>query len=250
MSDVEIRLLDSVSEFDAASRLTAQIWADTEPKAPSSFLRALAHAGNFVAGAFDGPELVGVSIAFYGRDGEGLHLHSHITGVDSRFQNRSLGFALKQFQRSWALEQGIERIEWTADPLVRRNLYFNLVKLGATVVAYFPDFYGALQDGVNGDGESDRVLMSWNLSAPRAPQRVDDAAVVLQPDGAGAPFLTHAEGHVVRVWVPEDVVQMRQEDADGARAWREALREAFGGCLDRGYRAESITRDGWCILTR
>jgi predicted GNAT superfamily acetyltransferase len=259
---VEIRALDSVAEFEASSRLIARIWGDAEdaePKAPSAMLRALSHAGNFVAGAFHGAELVGVSIAFFGRDGETTHLHSHITGIDGRFQNRSLGFALKQFQRSWALDHGTESIQWTADPLVRRNLYFNLIKLGASAVAYYPDFYGAILDGVNGDQDSDRVLLTWELASDRAVQAAEghppasideDAAILLSPDGDGRPVLADADGPRLRVWVPEDVVQMRQEDPTQALAWREALRDAIGDCLGQGYRAEAITRDGWCILAR
>jgi predicted GNAT superfamily acetyltransferase len=256
---VEIRLLHSVPELEAASRLTAEIWSDTEAKAPASMLRALAHAGNFVAGALRGTELVGISIAFFGRDGDATHLHSHITGIDSRFQNRSLGFALKQYQRWWALEQGADTVQWTADPLVRRNLYFNLIKLGATVVAYYPDFYGSIPDGVNGSGESDRVLFSWDLGSLRAQAAADghlpeslveDATVVLQPDADGNPVLAPAADAAVRVWIPEDVVRMRHDDPDRACAWREAVRDAVGDCLRQGYRAEAITRDGWCIMAR
>jgi predicted GNAT superfamily acetyltransferase len=258
-ANVEIRLLDSVPEFEAASRLTALIWDDLEAKAPASLLRALSHAGNFVAGALNGGDLVGVSIAFLGRDADKTHLHSHITGIHRRFQNRSLGFALKQFQRSWALEHGFDRIQWTADPLVRRNLYFNLMKLGATVVAYYPDFYGPIPDGLNGDGESDRVLFEWDLaSGPsvRAAEglspetRAEEAVVALEPGPDGTVLLAEASADRIRVWVPEDVVAMRRTDPEGARVWREALRSALGGCLDSGYRAEAITRDGWCILAR
>lgn len=258
---VEIRLLDSVAEFEAASRLTATIWSDAESKAPASLLRALAHAGNFVAGAIRGNELVGISIGFFGREGETTHLHSHITGIDSQFQNRSLGFALKQFQRWWALDQGADTIHWTADPLVRRNLYFNLVKLGATVVGYYPDFYGSIFDGVNGDGESDRVLIRWDIASPRAVEAADgrqpgsstiDATIVLEPDGDGRPFFTRADAYAdaQMVWIPEDIVQMRHDDPAHARAWREAVRDTAGHCLGNGYRAEAITRDGWCILAR
>ncbi len=259
---VEIRMLDAVAELEAASGLIAHIWGDAEdaePKAPVAMLRALSHAGNFVAGAFQGADLVGVSIAFFGREGEATHLHSHITGIDGRFQNRSLGFALKQFQRSWALDRGTESIQWTADPLVRRNLYFNLIKLGATAVAYYPDFYGAILDGVNGDQDSDRVLLSWELASERAVQAADgalpgqsadDAPAVLSADGDGSPVLARADGPRLRVWVPEDIVQMRQDDPGRALAWREALREAVGDCLGKGYRAEAITRDGWCVLAR
>jgi predicted GNAT superfamily acetyltransferase len=31
-------------------------------------------------------------------------------------------------------------VTWTFGPLVRRNAYFNLVKLGATAVAFHKDF--------------------------------------------------------------------------------------------------------------
>jgi predicted GNAT superfamily acetyltransferase len=260
---VEIHLLDSVPEFQAASRLIATIWndgEDAEEKAPVAMLRALSHAGNFVGGAFRGDELVGVSIGFFGRDAESMHVHSHITGIDSRHQNKSLGFALKQFQRAWALAQGADRIQWTADPLVRRNLHFNLMKLGATVVDYYPDFYGSILDGVNGDGESDRVLINWDLASFRALRAADGltlespldeaAATILRPDEDGNPVLEPVDAAALRVWVPEDIVEMRQEDPARAHAWRESLRAAVGGCLGKGYRAEAITRDGWYMLTR
>ncbi len=187
------------------------------------------------------------------------HLHSHITGTDARFQNRSLGFGLKQFQRWWALDNGMDSIRWTTDPLVRRNLYFNLVKLGATVIAYYPDFYGPMFDGINGDEESDRVFINWDLLSLRAVQAADGhvpepsvegAAHVLSPDGNGEPVLTPSDAATLLVWVPEDIVGMRQDDPARARVWRQALREALAGPLGKGFRAGAITSDGWCILTR
>jgi predicted GNAT superfamily acetyltransferase len=259
---VKIRVLGSVPEFEAASGLIARIWSDpewAEPKAPAQLLRALSHAGNFVAGAFHGADLVAVSVAFFGREGEATHLHSHITGTDARFQNRSLGFGLKQFQRWWALDNGVDTIRWTTDPLVRRNLYFNFVKLGATVVAYYPDFYGPMLDGINGDQESDRVLINWDLLSLRAVQAADGhvpepsvegAAHVLSPDGHGEPVLTPSDAATLLVWVPEDIVGMRQDNPGRARAWRQALRAAVADPVGKGYRAEAITRDGRCILAR
>ena len=60
----------TLAELDEGSRLISRIWDDEdgEPKAPTSLLRALAHAGNFVAGAFHGDRLVGVSFGFFGLD--------------------------------------------------------------------------------------------------------------------------------------------------------------------------------------
>jgi predicted GNAT superfamily acetyltransferase len=255
---VEIRLLDSVAEFEAASSLVGRIWSDDDPKAPAALLRALSHAGNFVAGALSDSGLVGVSIGFFGRKGEDLHLHSHITGVDPRLQNRSLGFALKQFQRSWALEQGASTVRWTADPLVRRNLHFNLCKLGATVLDYHPDFYGPLLDGVNGAGESDRVVLNWELASLRAVEAavrpqvepVRRGAVVVEPGADGFPVTTRSDAETLLVWIPDDIVSLRKADPRQADAWREAVRGALGAALADGYRGEAITRDGWLLLTR
>src|SRR5262249_34271363 len=244
---------------EAASRLVARIWSDDDPKAPAALLRALAHAGNFVAGAFSATELVGVSIGFFGRDGDELHLHSHITGVDPLLQNRSLGFALKQFQRSWALEHGASSVRWTADPLVRRNLFFNLCKLGATVVDYYPDFYGPLLDGVNGAGESDRVLLHWELASPRVIEAADQppletvlrpGAVVVSPGPDGFPVTTPSRVDTLLVSIPDDIVRLRSSDPGQADAWREAVRVAVGTALANGYRGEAITRDGWLLLSR
>lgn len=256
---VEIRLLDSVAEFEAASRLVGHIWSDDDPKAPAALLRALAHAGNFVAGAFSDAEIVGVSIAFFGQEGDHFHLHSHITGVDPGLQNKSLGFALKQFQRSWALARGTSSIRWTADPLVRRNLYFNLCKLGATVVDYYPDFYGPLLDGVNGDGASDRVLLQWELASPRAVEAADEppleavmrpGAVIVAPGADGFPVVAPSRAETLLVSIPDDIVSLRSSDAGQAEAWREAVRGAVSSALAEGYRGETITRDGWLLLTR
>ena len=116
-------------------------------------------------------ELVGISFGFLGFGEErrsqtevrhrsaSIHLHSHITGVAPGHRGRSVGFALKQFQRSWALAHDVPTIEWTADPLVRGNVYFNLVKLGASIVAYHDDFYGPLRDRLNAMGREHELPM-------------------------------------------------------------------------------------------
>ena len=111
---VVVETLETLPELDAASSLIERIWDDGEPKAPTTLLRALSHAGGFVAGAYDDEEFVGVSFGFFGLDTSELRLHSHITGVDPRFRGRSVGYALKQFQRSWALARGITTAQWTA----------------------------------------------------------------------------------------------------------------------------------------
>jgi predicted GNAT superfamily acetyltransferase len=132
-------------------------------------MRAMSHAGNYVAGAVEldpqggraGSGLVGASVGFFAAP-PGEVLHSHVTGA----VRRGAGFALKLHQRAWALRGGMDRITWTYDPLVRRNAHFNLAKLGARPEAYLRDFYGVMGDAINADDESDRVLAVWHLTQP------------------------------------------------------------------------------------
>ena len=254
-----IRLLDTLPEFEAGSQLIARIWGDREPKAPAGLLRALSHAGNFVAGAFSQRQLVGISVGFFGLEDAKYHLHSHITGVDPSFQGRSLAFALKQFQRRWALERGAQTIHWTTDPLVRRNVFFSLVKLGATIIAYHNDFYGPMFDGFNAGEETDRVVVRWDLTSDRSIQAANGAAseptltegsVILREEGEGEPAISGAVGGTLLAWIPEDIIRIREHSPESLHAWRRALRQTVGRCLSDGYRAETITRDGWFILTR
>jgi len=256
---IAVRPLETIAELDDCSRLISRIWDDDgDPKAPTSLLRALVHAGNFVAGAFDGDRLVGVSLGFFGLDGTELHLHSHITGVDRASQGRSIGFALKQFQRSWALERGIGTVVWTADPLVRGNAFFNLVKLGAAMVGYHENFYGVLEDAYNA-GDSDRVVLRWELGSERAVRaaeglveepRIGEGRVVLREGADGEPATSEPRGDVLLAWIPESIVRVREENPERAGAWRRAVRETVGSALAKQFRAETITRDGWLVLRR
>ena len=164
---VRIRELTELDELGDVYRLYDAIWRP-DPKNPpvtTELLRALTKAGNYVAGAYDGSELVGACVGFFGAPA-GRELHSHIAGVSRAALGRSVGFALKLHQRAWALRHGVATIAWTFDPLVSRNAYFNLAKLAATPAEYLPNFYGGMHDGINGGDETDRLLVRWDLESP------------------------------------------------------------------------------------
>jgi len=132
-------------------------------------LRALSHSGNYVAGARVGGRIVGGLMGWLGMStAHELHMHSHILGVVVNSQASGIGFDLKQDQRRWCVERSVTTVEWTTDPLVRRNAYFNLTKLGARASSYLVNFYGAMRDGLNAGEESDRLLITWELGSPRA----------------------------------------------------------------------------------
>ncbi|MFE0515191.1 GNAT family N-acetyltransferase [Streptomyces sp. NPDC058964] len=260
---VDVRELSDIPALRSAALLFADIWNTDRPPLNSDVMRALAYAGNYVVGAFEGEELLGVSVAFLGLCDRPT-LHSHISGVRAGAQGRSIGFALKLHQRAWAIRRGIDSVTWTFDPLVRRNAYFNLVKLGARATEYLTDFYGDMTDGINAGQQSDRLHLTWPLLAPhvidlldgapsRRPAEPDTAAhaesrLAQGPDGGPEPHPTGAEAQLC--WIPPDIEAVRREDPAGAARWRLALRTALTGALVEGYAIRTCTRSGHYLLTR
>ena len=256
---VTVRALASLDELSRVDGLFAAVWGSTGQQVamPVNLLRALIHSGSYVAGAFRGDDLVGAAVAFLGeRHGE-AELHSHVAGVARGWQGRGVGYALKLHQRDWAVARRIRWIEWTYDPLVRKNGFFNLVKLGARAVAYYPNFYGVMEDELNGSDETDRCLIRWDVGGSPCtdvardrpdPQRVlttgsDGAPVIEGPvrPGSDVPLLCQ---------VPPDVVAMRRVDPELAGEWRLALRATMGRAMEAGYVATGMDRDGSYLLER
>jgi predicted GNAT superfamily acetyltransferase len=226
-------------------------------------LRALTKAGNYVSGAYDGTELVGACVGFFGAPVQGS-LHSHIAGVSEAVQGRAIGFALKLHQRQWALRRGVREICWTFDPLVRRNAYFNVVKLAATPAEYLRNFYGDVHDGINGADDTDRLLVSWSLTDPAveaacrgaghgadaSTERATGAAVAVDIADDGGPVIGSGDASIVLVAVPADIEPLRQSDPAMAGRWRHAVREALGGLMSDGARVTGFDRAGWYVLDR
>ncbi|GAA3919771.1 GNAT family N-acetyltransferase [Actinoplanes auranticolor] len=258
---VLVRPVSSLAELTTLDRTLAGIWQEdtSAPQLGTELLRALAKSGNYVAGAFDGGTLVGAAVAFFAAPGE-RELHSHITGVSAAAAGRSVGFALKQHQRVWALQRGISTISWTFDPLVARNAYFNLAKLGAMPAEYLPNFYGPMHDRINGDDDSDRLLVRWDLAAPAVVSasagkpvrcvRPPTATVALRRSGTGGPMPGSFRGQTLVVAVPEDVEALRRRAPGAAKDWRVAMRETLSTLLADRLRFAGFDRDGWYVLTR
>ena len=165
-SGVHIRELAEVDDVQQLCELVDEIWHPNPANAPvtAELLRALAFGGSYVAGAFAEDQLAGGCMGFFGAPAERT-LHSHIAFASPRLPGKHVGFALKLHQRAWALSRDISTIAWTFDPLVCRNAYFNVAKLAASPVDYLPDFYGPMHDVINGEDDSDRLLVHWPLAA-------------------------------------------------------------------------------------
>jgi predicted GNAT superfamily acetyltransferase len=257
---VRIREITALEDLEEVVRLYDRIWRrDVAPPITVELLRAFSKAGNYVAGAYDGAELVGACVGFFAAPAQEA-LHSHISGVSAALRGRRVGFALKLHQRAWALLRGVTVIAWTFDPLVSRNAYFNVAKLGAEPVEYLPNFYGGMHDAINGDDDSDRLLVHWALAAPTvvaacagvspgAPTPAG-AGFALAVSGLGRPVSSPADGAVVLVGVPRDIEALRTTDPGLAKEWRVAVRETLTGLLVAGGRVTGFDRNGWYVVTK
>lgn len=262
-SDVQVRPVEHVTDLAAVTTLFDEIWRpDADRPISAELMRAFAKAGNYVAGAYDGDKLVGACVGFFAPPAEAV-LHSHIAGVSARMAGRHVGVALKLHQRAWSLQRGIARIEWTFDPLVARNAYFNIVKLGGTPAEYLPNFYGGMRDSINGGDDTDRLMLHWELMTPRVlaasmgeyPRtdasrlRAAGASVALECDPHGTPVRPSAAvTDTALVAVPASIEAMRVSEPARAREWRLAMREVLGGLMDAGGRITGFDRAGWYVV--
>jgi len=262
---VHIRAVTELNDLDAVYRLYDGIWRP-DPKNPpvtTELLRALTKAGNYVSGAFDGPDLVGACVGFFSAPA-GTAMHSHIAGVAPTALGRSVGFALKLHQRAWAIQRGVSEIAWTFDPLVSRNAYFNLAKLAAAAEEYLPNFYGGMNDRINGSGDTDRLLVRWLLHAAdvvaactgsakmcsAVEERSRGAAVALARSEDGRPVAGTLDAATLLVAVPPDVEALRAVNPECAQEWRLATREVLGSVMADGGGVAGFDRTGWYIVTR
>ena len=194
-------------------------WAmDAGTEITPNLLQAMVHSGAYLSGAFIGNECVGAAFAFPATTG-GLHLHSHMTAVVEKYRDRGVGYLLKIDQWQWAKKNNYKEITWTFDPLVRRNAKLNLLKLGADIASYHPNFYGDMPDALNAGDESDRVLASWKVIGDKPVSRNE----IVEPLASD-----------ILIAIPEDIVAIREKDLSENLKWRHQVRDQFVDAFAKG----------------
>lgn len=207
-----------------------QVWGTSTPIVTVELLVAISHAGGYVAGAFESGNAVGASFGFLADHHGQRALHSHVTGLLPGVQHGGVGRLMKNHQRAWAAERGIDWIVWTFDPLVRRNAWFNIEVIGGHVTEYIVNFYGPMSDSINAHDESDRLVVAW----PTSPD-------VERPTASGVTITTH-------VPTPEDIVVLRRTDPGAAADWRLRVRGELMPLLEAGGVVTGFTRTGEYVV--
>jgi predicted GNAT superfamily acetyltransferase len=196
------------------------------------FLLAMKIGGQVVgAFALDG-RMIGFAMALPAyRDGE-AYLHSHMLAVLPEYRNAGLGRRLKLAQRDDAIARGIERMEWTYDPLETKNAYLNIAKLGAISRRYEANFYGASTSVLQGGLPTDRLYAEWWLRSERVERVLSGKGVTVEP--------------LERVIVPKEVAEWKAtaELRGRAEAVQTANREALQGWFAKGLAVICYERDG------
>jgi predicted GNAT superfamily acetyltransferase len=256
---LEIRSCRGMEEFDACVRLEMDTWGydATEVVPRKTFLLAQKIGGQVMAAFQAGDdgrqagdhkddesaaaELLGfvMSLPAFRQTQNRVfpYLHSHMLAVRPREQNRGIGAQLKWAQRAEAMARGIERIEWTFDPLEIKNAHLNIHRLGAVCRSYCENFYGVSSSRLQGGLPTDRLLAEWELDAPRVRQSKDRQAV----------SQAAIREHIVqeRIMVPASIEQWKASATERTRALavQTENRCRFQQAFARGLAVIGYTRD-------
>jgi predicted GNAT superfamily acetyltransferase len=218
-SEIIIKPLSSIEEQNLGRAVFDRTWAmDAGTEITPNLLQAMVHSGAYLSGAFIGNNCIGAAFAFPATTG-GLHLHSHMTAVMSEYRDKGIGYLLKIDQWHWAKKNDYKEITWTFDPLVKRNAKLNLLKLGADISAYYPNFYGDMPDALNAGDVSDRLIAIWKVKGSEPIPRKE---------------IITAEPNDILIEIPEDILAIRERDLAENLRWRHKVRDQFTNALAKG----------------
>jgi predicted GNAT superfamily acetyltransferase len=256
-----IRILESPEDMTSVEELQRAVWPGSETDVvPAHLLITAMHNGGLVIGAFVEDQIIGFVFGFPGiefiPDGPRPKHCSHMMGIHPDHRDSGVGFALKRAQWQMVRHQGLDHITWTYDPLLSRNAYLNISKLGAVCNTYRRSEYGEMRDGLNAGLPSDRFQVDWWVNTrrverrlgrrPRRPLKLDNFAKAdLQPlyslpsqsDNWARPpaHFSPLEGKLALAGIPSDFSALKDADFSLAREWRFFSREVFETAFASGY---------------
>jgi len=256
-----IRILETPAEMIQAEDLQRLVWPGSDAEIlPVHILLTFAHNGGLVLGAYEAEDLIGLLVGFPGLyplpDGPQPKHCSHLLGVHPDYQSTGIGFALKRAQWQMLRKQGLALATWTYDPLLSRNAYLNIARLGAVCNTYLVNFYGEMRDGLNASLETDRLQVDWWLNTRRVSTKLGrrprlDLGLdhytsadiqslyrpLARPNACLRPpqHFTHPQDALALAEIPTDFIALKRQDSPLAREWRIFSREVFTTCFSLGY---------------
>jgi len=261
MTSPVIKILEAPEAMPAVEALQRAVWPDSETDVvPAHVFIAAVHNGGLLLGAFADDRLIGFVFGFPGLestpDGPRAKHCSHMMGILPGYRDSGVGFALKRAQWQMVRHQGLDHITWTYDPLLSRNAYLNITKLGAVCNTYRRSEYGEMRDGLNAGLPSDRFQVDWWINTRRVERRLGKRArrplklhnfsqadlqpLYALPDSAGSwprppEHFSPPVGRLALAEIPTDINALKEADFALARDWRFFSREIFEAAFATGY---------------
>jgi len=188
-----------------------------------------------------------LSLAWLGKDKQlGLHyLHSQLVGVLENDRSSGIGELLKLQQKDFAIQNGIELIKWTFDPIKTRNANLNIKKLRGIIRNYLPDYYETLTGSQNKGLPTDRFAVEWYINSNRVNSSSSTALTGLQVinqltidedrnKALTSYELTANDGELL-FEVPLNLETVVGEHFETAKRWQDGMRECFSNYFNKGY---------------
>jgi predicted GNAT superfamily acetyltransferase len=256
---VEIRDFEKPTDYEACAQLQVDVWGFSAADAvPPLHLIAMHHYGGILLGAFERERMVGFVCGFSGWDRGRVFHHSHMLAVVPEYRGSGLGEKLKWAQRNRVMEQGIELVNWTFDPLQAVNANLNVNRLAATVGKYRVNIYGESKSPLHGSLPTDRFEAEWLLSSERVTKALrgelpawpswENLPRANATEIAKSGFRVSAEADLeidedaVLAEIPESINRIMAQDMELALDWRLKTRHLFRSYFERGYVVKGFHR--------
>lgn len=244
---ISIRSLAIMEELEAAVELQKIYWGeDMGDLVPHHMLLSFVRYGGHVHGAYDGERLVGVLMGFLGADistdGEEdapsrLYVMSKRMVVLPEYRGKKIGEDLKLAQKDFAMRHNIQLVTWTFDPLLSRNAYLNLHKLGAVGQHYRENYFGT--SAANPVLSADRLEVNWWVKHPHMEKRLEIRAEDAPIANYGKQDFNIPHAEIIRLEIPAEITTL---DHVTINAWREFIRKSFQAMMQAGYIATDFIR--------
>jgi predicted GNAT superfamily acetyltransferase len=182
-----------------------------------------------------------------------LRLESQTMGVSSTQRGQRIGYTLKRLQAQQAQQDGIDIINWTADPLQYPNAALNFSLLRAVAYEFAPNLY-ELHNQLNQVAAS-RFSLTWLVNSDRVhgvyddPGRtgivqVDAFPEIVRVNEGWQRIRLNADAPLIAVEIPHQWSQLQQTHLEEARAWRMATDQVFQQYVGKELGQYMITAAG------
>ena len=237
---IEIRKLKTVDEFKKTADIQKNAWGVDDIEIDPHFLMTRAQKfGGLVHGLFTEDKLVGFTYGILGKWKGEIFFFSYMAAVMREYQGRGFGFLLKKAQRIEVLKMGHEIIRWNFDPLESLNAYFNFHRLGVVSSEYERNIYGEGESGLDEGLPTDRLLVTWNLTAERVIKKMEKK----EPKNLESfpiSLIGKFDDTTAYIEIPRDIRSLKKKNLREAYDWRMKTRNQFEAAFNVGFVAEKL----------